>query len=151
MGHHILASLFIFFFLTKIRKRYSLVEIILCNRSVFVFWIIISSLFSSFLSLLANIVQSAVRLCVLRRFLSCVNLLSNFFFKHSFLAFAMQMLERKLLNNAVVLLLESNFYIFQLCWLKQTILICSVFYFRIVALLILMLYLLFVPLYFIVW
>uniref|UniRef100_A0A0R3RWD8 Transmembrane protein 161B n=1 Tax=Elaeophora elaphi TaxID=1147741 RepID=A0A0R3RWD8_9BILA len=32
LGHHILASLFIFFFLTKIRKRFSLVEIILCNR-----------------------------------------------------------------------------------------------------------------------
>lgn len=32
LGHHILASLFIFFFFTKIRKRFSLVEIILCNR-----------------------------------------------------------------------------------------------------------------------
>uniref|UniRef100_A0A8R1TLU8 Transmembrane protein 161B n=1 Tax=Onchocerca volvulus TaxID=6282 RepID=A0A8R1TLU8_ONCVO len=32
LGHHILASLFIFFFFTKIRKKYSLVEIILCNR-----------------------------------------------------------------------------------------------------------------------
>ncbi|EFO24592.2 hypothetical protein LOAG_03890 [Loa loa] len=31
LGHHILASLFLFFFLTKIRKRFSLVEIILCN------------------------------------------------------------------------------------------------------------------------
>ncbi|CAG9532796.1 unnamed protein product [Cercopithifilaria johnstoni] len=32
LGHHILASLFTFFFLTKIRKRFSLVEIILCDR-----------------------------------------------------------------------------------------------------------------------
>ncbi|VDK77390.1 unnamed protein product [Litomosoides sigmodontis] len=32
LGHHIIASLFIFFFLTKIRKRFLLVEIILCNR-----------------------------------------------------------------------------------------------------------------------
>ncbi|KAM3722142.1 Transmembrane protein [Dirofilaria immitis] len=32
LGYHILASLFIFFFFTKIRKKYSLVKIILCNR-----------------------------------------------------------------------------------------------------------------------
>ncbi|VDO16472.1 unnamed protein product [Brugia timori] len=38
LGHHILASLFIFFFLTKIRKRFSLVEIILCNRLVLRFY-----------------------------------------------------------------------------------------------------------------